>query len=67
MSKPRPQPLFSAAPVVHEEIPVESQAPQNFTAKLRRFLLSDGESLFRAEQRQQEYHEQLEDQPQRRD
>lgn len=60
MAKRRPQPLFSASPPQpHEDVPDESQHPHSFTSRLRRFLLTDGEALFRAEQRQADYHAKL--------
>jgi len=55
MSKQRPTPLFSADAPVFEPVPDESQHPSNFTARLRRLLLSDEQALFRAEKRQAEY------------
>ena len=61
MSRPRPRPLFSAAPQVFKPAPGESDHPQSFTGRLRRFLTTDGEALFRAEQLQAEYHRKLEE------
>jgi hypothetical protein len=37
------------------DAPEESNAPGHFTARLRRFLLSDGEALFRAKALQAEH------------
>jgi len=51
--------LFSAAPPVFEDLPGESHHPSSFTGRLRRFLLNDGEALFRAQERQHEFHEKL--------
>jgi hypothetical protein len=62
---PDRQPLFTAQPLpradVKDEIPAESDHPQSLTGRIRRFLLNDGEALFRAEQRQAEYHQKLEE------
>jgi hypothetical protein len=61
MASRRPRPLFSATPVVYEDVPDESQHPQSLTARIRRWLLTDPEPLFRAEQRQAEYQRKLEE------
>lgn len=56
---PDRRPLFSAQPLpraqVREAIPEESQHPQSFTARLRRFLLTNPQPLFYAEQLQREH------------
>lgn len=57
----RPRLLCSAAPPVFEDVPGDSGHPTSFTERLRRFLLNDGEGLFRAQERQAESHRKLED------
>jgi hypothetical protein len=51
--------MFSALPPAeaHPEtdVPEESRHPASFTARLRRFLMTDPEALFRAGQIQAEY------------
>jgi hypothetical protein len=56
------EPLFSATPrIPRDPVPGESHHPSSFTGRIRRFLLNDGEALFTAQERQAEFHHNLDE------